>query len=53
MQALELLNELWTDISIDFITRLLELEDSITRLKYDLILVVIDRFTKVIEVILF
>ena len=41
------------DISIDFITRLLELENSITRLKYDLILVVVNRFTKVIEVILF
>jgi hypothetical protein len=53
MQALELPNKPWTDISIDFITRLLELEDSVTRLKYDLILVIVDRFTKVIEVIPF
>jgi hypothetical protein len=53
MQALELLNEPWTDISIDFITRLLELRDPVTKLKYNLILVVVDRFTKAIEVILF
>jgi hypothetical protein len=53
MQALELPNEPWTDISIDFITRLLELRDPVTKLKYDLILVVVDRFTKAIEVILF
>ena len=53
MQALKLPNKPWTDISIDFITRLLELRNSVTRLKYDLILIVVNRFTKVIEVILF
>ena len=53
MQALKLPDEPWTDISIDFITRLLELRDSVTRLKYDSILVVVDRFTKAIEVIPF
>jgi hypothetical protein len=53
MQALELPNEPWTDISIDFITRLPESKDLVTKLKYDLILVVVDRFTKAIEVIPF
>jgi hypothetical protein len=53
MQALKLPNKPWTDISIDFITRLPKSKDLVTKLKYNLILVVVDRFTKVIEVILF
>jgi hypothetical protein len=53
MQALKLLDEPWTDISIDFITRLPESKNPVTKLKYNSILVVVDRFTKAIEVILF
>jgi hypothetical protein len=53
MQAIELLTKPWTNISIDFVTRLPELRDSTTKLKYDTILIVVDRFTKAIEYILF
>jgi transposase InsO family protein len=53
MQALELPDEPWTDVSMDFITGLPESRDPVTRLKYDSILVVVDRFTKAIEVIPF
>jgi hypothetical protein len=53
MQALKLPNEPWTDISIDFITRLPKSKNPVTKLKYDAILVVVDRFTKAIEVIPF
>ena len=53
MQPIELLKEPQTNISIDFVTRLLELRDSTTKLKYDTILVVVDYFTKAAEYILF
>jgi transposase InsO family protein len=53
MQAIELPTKPWTDISIDFVTRLPESRDPTTKLKYDAILVVVDRFTKAAEYILF
>jgi hypothetical protein len=53
MQAIELPTEPWTDISMDFVTGLLESRDPTTKLKYDAILVVVDRFTKAAEYIPF
>ena len=38
---------------MDFVTRLLELRDSTTKLKYNAILIVVDCFTKAAEYILF
>jgi transposase InsO family protein len=53
MQAIELPTEPWTDISMDFVTGLPESKDPTTGLKYDAILVVVDRFTKAAEYIPF
>jgi hypothetical protein len=53
MQALELPNEPWTDISIDFVTGLLPSRDLATNISYNAIKVVICRFTKEVEIILF
>jgi hypothetical protein len=46
MQLIELLSEPWTDISIDFVTELPLSKDSAIGLSYNLILVIVDRFTK-------
>jgi hypothetical protein len=43
---MELLSELWSDISMDFVTGLLLFKDSATELFYNLILVIVDCFTK-------
>jgi transposase InsO family protein len=43
---MELLSELWTDISIDFVTGLPLSKDPATGLSYNSILVIVDRFTK-------
>jgi hypothetical protein len=53
MQALELPNEPWTNISIDFIIGLPKSKEPVIGIKYDLILVVVCQLTKAIEVILF
>jgi hypothetical protein len=53
MQLIELLIEPWTNISMDFVTGLLLLEDSATGLSYNAILVIVDRFTKYALIILF
>jgi hypothetical protein len=53
MQALELPNEPWTDISMDFVTGLLLSRDLATNISYNAIKVVICRFTKEAEMILF
>jgi hypothetical protein len=42
MQAIELPNALWLDISIDFVTGLLVLRDSVTKVSYNAILVVVN-----------
>jgi transposase InsO family protein len=46
MQLMELLSELWSDISMDFVTGLPLFKDPATGLSYDAILVIVDRFTK-------
>jgi len=46
MQPMELPNEPWTDISMDFVTGLPLSKDPATGLAYDSILVIVDRFTK-------
>jgi hypothetical protein len=46
MQPMELPSELWTDISMDFVTGLPLSKDPATGLAYDLILVIVDRLTK-------
>jgi hypothetical protein len=53
MQPIELPQEPWTNISIDFVTGLPLLRDLATGLTYNLILVIVDRFTKYTLIILF
>jgi transposase InsO family protein len=43
---MELPSELWTDISMDFVTGLPLSKDPVTGLSYDSIFVIVDRFTK-------
>ena len=53
MQAQELPDKPWTDISMDFVTGLPTSRDPTTNAAYDAILVVVDRFTKYAEYIPF
>jgi hypothetical protein len=53
MQPIELLSELWTDISMDFVTGLPLSKDPAIGLAYNLILVIVDRFIKYILMIPF
>jgi transposase InsO family protein len=53
MQPIELLSEPWSNISIDFVTELPLSKDSTIGLFYDLILVIVDRFTKYALIISF
>jgi hypothetical protein len=46
MQLIELLSKLWTDILMDFVTGLPLSKNPAIGLAYDLILVIVDRFTK-------
>jgi hypothetical protein len=46
MQPIELPSELWSNISIDFVTELLLSKDSAIGLSYNAILIIVDRFTK-------
>jgi hypothetical protein len=46
MQPIELLSKLWSNILIDFVTGLPLSKDPATGLSYNLILVIVDRFTK-------
>jgi hypothetical protein len=43
----------WTSIVLDFVVKLLLLRDPIIGIKYDFILVIIDRLTKYIYIILY
>jgi hypothetical protein len=43
----------WTLIVLDFVVKLLLLRDLITRIEYDFILVIMDRLTKYIYIILY
>ena len=53
MQAMELPDAPWSDISMDFVTGLPVSRDPVTQVSYDAILVVVDRFTKQAEYIAF
>jgi hypothetical protein len=53
MQSLDILKILWTSIVLDFVIKLLLLRDPIIRIKYDFILVITDRLTKYIYIILY
>ena len=44
---------LWEDVSIDFITKLPKSKDPVTGITYNLIIVIADRFTKYLIVVLF
>jgi hypothetical protein len=44
---------LWINITMDFVTQLPTSKDPVTGYAYDLIFVVVDRFTKYVEMILF
>jgi hypothetical protein len=50
---MELLSELWTDILIDFVIGLPLSKDPAIGLAYNLILVIVDRFTKYVLMIPF
>jgi transposase InsO family protein len=53
MQAMELPDAPWSDISMDFVTGLPVSRDPVTKVSYDAILIVIDRYTKQVEYIAF
>jgi RNase H-like domain found in reverse transcriptase/Reverse transcriptase (RNA-dependent DNA polymerase)/Integrase zinc binding domain/Retroviral aspartyl protease len=53
MQAIELPSEPWTDVTMDFVTGLPPSEDPATKVKYNAILVIVDRFTKYAEMVPF
>jgi hypothetical protein len=53
MQLLDILKTSWTSIVLDFVVKLLLLRDLITRIKYDFILVIMDRLTKYTYIILY
>jgi hypothetical protein len=53
MQSPDIPKTSWTSIVLDFIIKLLLLRDLITRIKYDSILVITDRLTKYIYMILY
>jgi hypothetical protein len=53
MQSLDILKTPWTLIILDFVIKLLLLQDLIIRVEYDFILVVIDRLTKYTYIILY
>jgi transposase InsO family protein len=53
MQQIQLPEEPWTDISMDFVTSLPPSRDPATNLVYDAILVIVDRLTKSAEMIPF
>ena len=44
---------LWQDMSIDFITKLPKSKNSVTGITYNIIMVIVDRFTKYLIVVLF
>jgi len=53
MQAIQIPDEPWTDVSMDFITGLPKSKDPTTNFGYNAILVIVDRFTKYAEFIPF
>jgi hypothetical protein len=53
IQSLDILKTPWTLIILDFVIKLLLLQDLITRIKYNFILVIIDKLIKYIYIILY
>jgi hypothetical protein len=53
IQSLDILKTPWTSIVLDFVIKLLLSKNLITRIKYDFILVITDRLTKYIYIILY
>jgi hypothetical protein len=53
IQILDILKTPWISIVLDFVIKLLLSRDLITRIKYDFILVIIDRLTKYTYIILY
>jgi hypothetical protein len=53
IQSLDILKTPWTSIVLDFVIKLLLSRDLITRIKYNSILVIIDRLTKYTYIILY
>jgi hypothetical protein len=53
MQSLDILKTPWTSIVLDFVVKLLLSRDLITGIEYDSILVIIDKLTKYIYIILY
>ena len=46
LQPLLVAEQLWSSVTMDFITKLLLSKDLVTRVKYDSILTMVDRLTK-------
>jgi hypothetical protein len=53
IQSLDILKTPWTLIILDFVVKLLLSRDPITGIEYDFILVITDRLTKYIYIILY
>jgi hypothetical protein len=53
IQSLDILKTSWTSIILDFVIKLLLSQDLIIRIEYDSILVIMDRLTKYIYMILY
>jgi hypothetical protein len=53
IQSLDIPRTPWTSIVLDFVVKLLLSRDPITGIKYDFILVITDRLTKYIYIILY
>jgi hypothetical protein len=53
MQSLDIPKISWISIILDFVIKLLLLQNPITRIKYDFILVITNRLTKYIYIILY
>jgi hypothetical protein len=53
IQSLDIPKTSWTSIVLDFVIKLLLSRDPIIRIKYDFILVIMDRLTKYIYIILY
>ena len=53
IKYIKIADYLWQDITIDFIMKLLKSEEIITRVKYDSILVIMDKLTKYTHLILY
>ena len=51
IQYTKVADYLWQNITIDFIVKLLKLEDLTISTKYDSILIIVDKFTKYIYLI--